>query len=64
MGCGADRLGATGPHQTEMPSFVVLPILNVAIIAAINDATVFLRFLPDLLKQARWTVPVQPVIER
>ena len=49
-------------HQADMPFAVFMVILNVAIIAAIIDAAVFLPFLPESLKQSGWAVTIRTAL--
>ena len=46
-------------HPAEVPFFVFMVILNVAIIVAIIDVAVFLPFLPESLKQSGWAVAIR-----
>jgi hypothetical protein len=46
-------------HPAEVPLFVFMVILNVAIIVAIIDLAVVLPFLPEPLKQSGWAVAIR-----
>ena len=46
-------------HPAEVPLFVFMVILNVAIIVAIIDIAVVLPFLPESLKQSGWAVAIR-----
>jgi hypothetical protein len=46
-------------HPAEVPFFVFVVILNVAIIVAIIDMAVFLFLLPEPLKQSGWAVAIR-----
>jgi Zn-dependent protease with chaperone function len=46
-------------HPAEVPLFVFMVILNVAIIVAIIDMAVVLPFLPEPLKQSGWAVAIR-----
>ena len=49
-------------HPAEVPFFVFMVILNVAIIAAIIGAAVFLPFLPESVKQSGWAVTIRTAL--
>ena len=46
-------------HPAEVPFFVFMVILNVAIMVAIIDVALFLPFLPEQLKQSGWAVAIR-----
>jgi Zn-dependent protease with chaperone function len=46
-------------HPAEVPFFIFMMILNVAIIVAIIDMAVVLPFLPEPLKQSGWAVAIR-----
>jgi Zn-dependent protease with chaperone function len=46
-------------HPAEVPFFVFMVMLNVAIIVAIIDMAVVLPFLPEPLKQSGWAVAIR-----